>query len=293
MEILTDIPVSLTEEESVILKITFENNLQEAKTYYSNHQRFLEYLEDVRSVPPYYQASYFNNFLYIWTTKYSGQWIIEFLTTFEYKPNKLISIEYREKAEETTEYKQIKDKLPQQTLGIDVTKVRFIFMKISSSQMQYNSEEFFKPAIEKIRKLTTINDDFTNILQENNIIYSKDIIQIIAKTSMAHANRLRDLLNTFHSNVFPSLKLRIFDDYVKVNVVGVTFTTTVDKLEKVLTICLRKTSLNISEWFVAEYKEPSIFIYVPKQDAEVLKLCPKFLLKGKFIIKFIFIDQNY
>lgn len=270
----------------MILKLTFQAILVEDKSsYYPNYQKFLEYLEDVRSVAPYFQVSYFNNYLYIWTTKYFGQWIIEFLSTFKYQPTKIISIEYSESPPESTEYKQIKDKLPKKIWDNGVKKVRWIFMKISSPKMNGNTKEYYKPIIQKICKLTTTNEDIKNILQESNIIYSNNMIKIIAKTSMVHTKRLKELLNSFHSDV---LRLSIFDNYVKLKVVGVTYETTIEQLEKVLNSCLQKTCLQIANWFVAEYEAPSIFVYVPRKDADFIKTNPKFLLKGKYIIIFEF-----
>lgn len=292
LKITVDIPGHIEETGTIILKFTFETILRE-ETYYTNHLRLLRFLEDVRSKPPYYKASYLQNCLYIWTAKFCGQWIMDFLTTFKYEPNKIISVEYSEKPPENHKHHQIEDALPHQESLVDDTEVRLIFMKISSTQVNYNSDEFYKPAVHKIQKLTLVNENFKNILQESNIVYSRNMVHIIARTSMQHTKHLRDLLNSFHSDIFPSLQLNIFDDYVKLSVIGVIFETSLDKLEKVLSICLRKTSITIADWFVAEYKESSIFIYVPRKDADFLKLNPKFLLKGKFIIKFNIVDQNY
>ncbi|KAL5290403.1 hypothetical protein ACFFRR_010016 [Megaselia abdita] len=285
------IPVAIAKEGTVILKITFETILVEAKSYYPNHQKFLEHLEEIRSISPFFKASYFNNYLYIWTTKYFGEWIMEFLATFKYQPNKIISIVFSDNPPESSEYKEIKDKTAKKLLNSGMSKVRLIFMKLTGYQQKLN-ENNYKSVIQKIRKLTAVNDNFKNILQESNIMYSNNTIKIISNTSMEYTKRLKELVNTFNFNNFKGLKLSIFDYYVKLKVIGVKYETTIEQLDKVLQMCLQKTCLQVANWFVAEYKSPSIFVYVPRKDADFIKTNPKFVVKGKFIIIFDFVDRN-
>lgn len=288
------LPVAIEKQGSVILKITFETILGKDKSYYTNHQQFLEHLEDMRSIAPFFQASYFNNYLYIWTTSYFGQWIMKFLATFKYKPNKIIDVAFSEGPPESSEYKQIKAKPIKKALNNDMTKIRLIFIKLASgSQTELITDRNYKVVMQKIRKLTGVNENFKNILQESNMIYSNNTVRIIAQTSMLHAKQLKDLLSSFNSNSFSGFKLSVFDGYVKLQVIGVTYETTIEQLQKVLLSCLQKTCLKITDWFVAEYKKGQIFVYVPKKDADFIKTNKKFVVKGKFIIMFDFVDQNH
>lgn len=275
-------------EGSVILKITFETILTEPRTYFTNHQKFLECLEEVLSVAPFFKASYFHNYLYIWSTKYYGRWIVDFLETFKYQQYKIISTEYADKPPESSEYLEIKE-TPIKRTDVELTKIRLIFMVISGMNDRLITNTNYNALIANIRKYTALNENLKNILQNSKIVYTKNNINMIASTSMDHAKKFKELVNSFHGKNFLGLKLSIFDYYVKLKVVGVTFETKIEQLEKVLNICVQNTCLKVCNWFVAEYKDHSIFVYVPRKDADFIRNNPKFILKGKFVIIFEFV----
>lgn len=278
---------------TVIIKLTFKTIFTKNESYYPNYQKFLEHLSEIRSVEPFFQTSYFNNYLYLWSTAYFGKWIMEFLATFKYKPHTIINIEYSDgPPESSSEYKPIKLKTAKKSVDVNSTKMRLIFMKLTGTNKKTFTESNYKTVIQKIRKVISVNENFKNILQENKTVFSVNTVKLVAETTLEQAKRFKDLVSSYYSDIFSGLTLNIFDHYVKLKVIGVTYETTIDQLEKVLHSCLQKTCLKVTNWFVAEYKSPSIFVYVPKKDADFIKTNNKFVVKGKFIIMFDFVDQK-
>lgn len=279
-------------DATVILKITFKTILNGETLYLENHKKFLNFLEQVRSVEPYYKASYFKNYLYLWSTKYFGQWIFEFLATFKYQQNYILNFVYSDSPPDSSDYREICDKLPKKVqTNLALTKVRIIYITISAYKNQFK-EDNYKPVLAKIRSLLSANESLKKFFAESNTVLYKNTVKLVTNASMEQAKMFKDIGTSFHSAIFDGLKISIFDNFVKLKVMGVAYESTIEQLETVLNACLQNTSLRVSDWYVAQYKSPSIYVYVPRKDALYIKTYPKFQVKGKYIIIFDFVDQN-